>query len=50
MLRCPREVAPFLSDILRVAVAFTKYDPNYAYESDSEGKEKRDCKTTCGLC
>jgi cullin-associated NEDD8-dissociated protein 1 len=37
VLRCPREVAPFLRDILSTAVAFMKYDPNYAY--DSEGEE-----------
>lgn len=37
MLRCPREVAPFLRDILATAVAFMKYDPNYAYDSEGEG-------------
>ena len=32
VLRCPKEVAPFLPDILQVAVGFMKYDPNYSYD------------------
>lgn len=36
VLRCPREVAPFLASILQVSVAFMKYDPNYAYDDDED--------------
>jgi cullin-associated NEDD8-dissociated protein 1 len=36
VLRCPREVAPFLSDILKVSISFMKYDPNYAYDEEED--------------
>jgi len=36
VLRCPREVAPFLDDVLKVAVSFMRYDPNYSYDSEEE--------------
>ena len=42
MLRCPREVAPFLGDILRVAVAFMRYDPNYSYDDEDEAESSGD--------
>jgi hypothetical protein len=42
VLRCPREVAPFLPEILRVSVSFLQYDPNYAYEEDEEEEEEED--------
>lgn len=32
LLRCSREVAPYLNDVIEVALAFVKYDPNYTYE------------------
>lgn len=34
VLRCPREVSPFLQSILKVALAFLKYDPNYYDDED----------------
>lgn len=34
--RCPREVTPFLPEILRVSAAFMKYDPNYAYDESED--------------
>jgi len=40
VLRCPREVVPHLQQIIQVALAFLKYDPNYSYgESDEEGDD-----------
>lgn len=33
-LRCPREVAPYLGDILRTSIGFMKYDPNYSYDDE----------------
>ena len=39
VLRCPREVAPFLGDILEVSVGFMRYDPNYSYDSEEEDGE-----------
>ena len=36
VLRCPREVAPFLGDVLKVSVGFMRYDPNYSYDEDEE--------------
>eukprot|EP01038_Epipyxis_sp_PR26KG_P006809 gene6809-9325_t len=33
--RCTREVAPFLSNIIEVSIAFMKYDPNYSYDDDN---------------
>lgn len=38
VLRCPREVSPFLNSILKVALAFLKYDPNY-YDEDDDAVE-----------
>lgn len=42
VLRCPREVTPFLSEIIKVAVAFMKYDPNYTYDDDCDGDADMD--------
>ena len=39
VLRCPREVSPFISSILSTAIAFMKYDPNYSYDEE-EGEEE----------
>ena len=38
-MRCPREVSPFLTDILKVSVGFMKYDPNYSYDEDEEEED-----------
>ena len=39
VLRCPREVTPYLDQILALSFAFMKYDPNYSYcEEDDEGE------------
>jgi cullin-associated NEDD8-dissociated protein 1 len=34
VLRCPREVSPYISSILAVALGFMKYDPNYSYDEE----------------
>ena len=34
--RCTREVRTFLPDVLRVAMGFVKYDPNYCYVDDND--------------
>jgi cullin-associated NEDD8-dissociated protein 1 len=34
--RCPREVGPFLNDILLKASSFIKFDPNYTYDDEEE--------------
>jgi cullin-associated NEDD8-dissociated protein 1 len=39
LTRCPGEVAPFIPDILRVALSFVKYDPNYSYDEDNNEEE-----------
>ncbi|ETV95460.1 hypothetical protein H310_10940 [Aphanomyces invadans] len=34
--RCHTEIAPHTTDILSVAIAFSKYDPNYMYGDDDD--------------
>uniref|UniRef100_A0A0R3RXJ3 TIP120 domain-containing protein n=1 Tax=Elaeophora elaphi TaxID=1147741 RepID=A0A0R3RXJ3_9BILA len=34
--RCPREITPFISHIVKVAVDYLKHDPNYTYDDDEE--------------
>ena len=34
VLRCPREVQQYCSEIVRVCVSFAAYDPNYSYDGD----------------
>lgn len=34
VLRCRKEVTPFIDDILAVSMNFIKYDPNYTYDDD----------------
>ena len=36
LLRCPREAAAYLPQILRTAAGFIKYDPNFSYEDEDE--------------
>ncbi len=36
---CPRDVTPFLEDILSTALSFMKYDPNYAYDNEEDDIE-----------
>lgn len=43
VLRCPKEVSPFISRILFTSMGFMKYDPNYQYdEEDADGGEAMD--------
>ena len=44
VLQCPGEVDPHLQDIITAALAYTSYDPNYAYgqEEDEEDEEMDD--------
>jgi cullin-associated NEDD8-dissociated protein 1 len=41
VLRCPREVSPYLPQILATSISFMKYDPNYSYD-DEEGGDGMD--------
>jgi hypothetical protein len=36
VLRCPKEIIPFLSQIIKISIDFMKYDPNYAYDDEDE--------------
>jgi cullin-associated NEDD8-dissociated protein 1 len=36
VLRCRREVTPYLQDVIGVALAFMKYDPNYSYDEPDD--------------
>lgn len=39
MLRCHREVTSHLDEILKVALEFVKFDPNYSYGDSDEDEE-----------
>lgn len=39
VVKCPKEVASFLPNILKVSLAFMRYDPNYTFD---EGQETMD--------
>uniref|UniRef100_A0A915PP10 TATA-binding protein interacting (TIP20) domain-containing protein n=1 Tax=Setaria digitata TaxID=48799 RepID=A0A915PP10_9BILA len=34
--RCPREITPFIPNIVKVVVDYLKHDPNYTYDDDEE--------------
>jgi cullin-associated NEDD8-dissociated protein 1 len=34
VLRCPKEVSPYVTLILETALGFMKYDPNYSYDEE----------------
>ncbi|MFH4982023.1 hypothetical protein AB6A40_008732 [Gnathostoma spinigerum] len=36
IFRCPKDIAPFVEGIVKVAQKFLKYDPNYNYGDDDE--------------
>ncbi|OQR84838.1 Cullin-associated NEDD8-dissociated protein [Achlya hypogyna] len=40
LLRCHAEITPHTTEILSVAMAFTKYDPNYMYDSENEDMDE----------
>ena len=45
VLRCPKEVSPYIGSILKAALGFMKYDPNYSYDCDDDADamdEERD--------
>ena len=43
ILRCPREVAGFVAQILEKSLVFMKFDPNYSYgDDDEEGEGQSD--------
>eukprot|EP00727_Mastigamoeba_balamuthi_P013409 m51a1_g8691 putative cullin-associated nedd8-dissociated protein 1 (1234) ;mRNA; f:36761-41414 len=46
-LRCPKECAPYVEDILALALKYIKYDPNYAADEDDEddGAESEEMET-----
>lgn len=39
VLKCPKDISPFLADIITLALKYIKYDPNYAEEGDDEDVE-----------
>jgi hypothetical protein len=38
VIRCPKEITPYISEILSNALLFTKYDPNYAFDDEDEDR------------
>jgi cullin-associated NEDD8-dissociated protein 1 len=36
VLRCPKEVQPFVGQITKISIEFMKFDPNYTYDEDEE--------------
>lgn len=42
VLRCPSTAAPFLEDILKTALQFVKYDPNFTDDGDDDEAEAMD--------
>lgn len=38
-LRCPADAAPFLEDVLKTALQFVKYDPNFADDGEDEAED-----------
>lgn len=39
VLRCPKEVTPYLPKIIELALKFIKYDPNYSEEDENDEME-----------
>eukprot|EP00854_Cymbomonas_tetramitiformis_P027737 gene27737-34245_t len=39
VLRCPREVTPFLEAILAICLEYLKYDPNFSGDADEEDED-----------
>ncbi|RDD39311.1 Cullin-associated NEDD8-dissociated protein 1 [Trichoplax sp. H2] len=39
VLRCPKEVTPYVMRIVQICLEYLKYDPNYNYDSDDEDME-----------
>ncbi len=40
VLRCPREVSPFIPSILETSLTFITYDPNYNYDEEEEENDE----------
>eukprot|EP00126_Sphaerothecum_destruens_P008187 Sdes_comp20118_c0_seq1m13154 len=34
ILRCPKDIKPFISDIIQLCLSYVKHDPNYNYEDE----------------
>ena len=42
VLRCPKEVSPYMASILKVSLGFMKYDPNYSYDGEDDADNAMD--------
>jgi hypothetical protein len=42
ILRCPKEITPFLDKIIALCLNFIKHDPNYSGDGDDEEGEDMD--------
>lgn len=38
--KCPREVTPFIGDLIRISFSLITHDPNYMYNEDADMKEE----------
>jgi len=45
VLRCPKEIPPYLPQIVDLCLKYLKHDPNYATGSDDEGGDGEDMET-----
>lgn len=46
VLRCPKDISPYLNDIINLSLKFIKYDPNYAAEDEGEEEEDSEAMET----
>ncbi|XP_038838717.1 cullin-associated NEDD8-dissociated protein 2 isoform X2 [Salvelinus namaycush] len=40
--RCPKEMSPHISTVIKLCLRYITYDPNYNYDVDEDGDEDRD--------
>jgi len=42
VMRCPKEISPYLNDITELCLKYIKYDPNYTEEDEMEVEEEEE--------